>query len=265
MPRKALLLLVLVALAHADDAASAPAAGGDAAAAAEGEEGEEKSLYEKMKEAVCKAKDIPNNKKIAEKIQATWNPLHCAVWSGNTTVVMMLIASTEFHLEQKEGVFGMTPLILASYRGHSMIVKKLLGAGAYPLVQCAKGISPLKYAEEKGHKKCVTMLEKAVKAALTPEEEDMARKGAVLLLIVAGIFCIWQMWESTKMTAPPITRTQKEEARKAKEERKAKEKRKSEKKEKKKSEKREKKEKAEKSEKTEEAETDVDGKGNKNL
>jgi hypothetical protein len=129
----------------------------------------------------------------------------------------MLLATSEFPLEQKDAVFGMTPLLLASYRGHKMVVKKLLGAGAYPLVTCKKGKSPLDYATTKDHKAVITMLEKAVRAALTPEEEQQARFGAVILLVVAGIFCAWQFWESRKMVAPPLTKREKEKAKEEKE------------------------------------------------
>jgi ankyrin repeat protein len=240
-----LILLVFVASARAEEGeAASPETTGDTPPPSP--EGEEAPPVEKPK-------DIPKGVDTS-----SWNPLHFASWSGNVTAVMMLLASSEFHLEQKEQVFGMTPLILASYRGHKMIVKKLLGAGAYPLVTCKKGKSPLEYATGKDHKGVVILLEKAVKAALTPEEEVMARNGAFILLIVAGIFCIWQMYESTKMTAPPLTRSQKEAAKLEKERRKEKDKRKSEKKAKKLSEKKEKKEKPAEAEEPKEGEVKKD-------
>ena len=56
---------------------------------------------------------------------------------------------------------GMTPLILASWRGHTKVVELLLREGADVYAETNTGSTALKLATERGHKEIVRMLQEA--------------------------------------------------------------------------------------------------------
>jgi hypothetical protein len=87
-------------------------------------------------------------------------PLHLACWKGHTVVVKALLKKgADVHVKDSD---GWTPLYGACWNGHAEVVKALLGKGADVQAKNIGGETPLHWARRNGHTEVVkALLEKS--------------------------------------------------------------------------------------------------------
>ena len=87
-----------------------------------------------------------------------FTPLRLAVQYGHLEVVKLLLDNGAAVDDNAHD--GSTPLIIAAAGGYLDVVKLLLEKGANPTAE-ASGLTPLRYAEAKGHTEIAELLQKA--------------------------------------------------------------------------------------------------------
>jgi hypothetical protein len=84
-----------------------------------------------------------------------YTPLHLAAEAGHTNVVKYLIEKGAA-VNSKEGTDS--PLLLASMKGFKDVVELLIAAGVHVNARNSFGITPMKYATDRGHTAVVELL-----------------------------------------------------------------------------------------------------------
>jgi hypothetical protein len=100
----------------------------------------------------------------------TTKPLYCAAVLGMVGLVSMLLQSDMGgHIDALGGRHRCTALCVASYYGHTEVVRVLLEKGANPNTTDKEGFSCLFWARSRGHQECDDLLRKYGAHELVPE------------------------------------------------------------------------------------------------
>ncbi len=84
--------------------------------------------------------------------------LFCAANKGDPTKIKSFLSSTGATNFDINDCYGFKPLIIASFYGHTSVVKELLKAGSDVNVTNEAGHTSLYYASREGHRDVVEML-----------------------------------------------------------------------------------------------------------
>lgn len=99
---------------------------------------------------------LKNGADINLNIRANNTALHLAAWHGYASLVEYLIANNARMTTNKK---GMSPLHMASHRGHEEVVKVLIDAGADINAKTLAYKTPLSIALKEGHDEVVDLLQ----------------------------------------------------------------------------------------------------------
>jgi ankyrin repeat protein len=104
-------------------------------------------------------------------------PLMAASFSGHTDVAELLLAHDSGHVDQQNHLYGSTALHRAFswFMGRTGVVRLLLGAGADPRLVDRDGRTPLHHAAEHGHAECVALLQVSSMHANTLNKASFSR------------------------------------------------------------------------------------------
>ena len=85
------------------------------------------------------------------------DPIHSAVWNGDLEGVQAEL-DNGVDVDEKDDLWGRTPLHIAAEEGHKEIAELLIAAGADVNAKDSVGFTPLHEAAWKGHKEVVELL-----------------------------------------------------------------------------------------------------------
>ena len=99
--------------------------------------------------AICATKEMSSLPHHQRSLRP-WNDLHHGILGGSTEILVALLSDESIDIDQV-GENGLTPLMLASLRGHSPAVRLLLDKGANLLLAADGGFTALHSAAQEGY------------------------------------------------------------------------------------------------------------------
>ena len=103
--------------------------------------------------------DVNHEAKVHPSLARGWTALHRACWSapGHVVIARLLAAGADLEAKTED---GRTPLMIASQRGSTSIIKELIEAGADIEAESEDGSTPLQWAIAHCRDTAVTQLTK---------------------------------------------------------------------------------------------------------